>query len=247
MGPGDTQEENMADASTDRPAGRRSRGDTAAEDLNGTLAAGDGVLGASLAMTPAAALARHVEWLDFALGAATAEERWRRERLTKATKGNRAKRTDRLAEVVAEIEELTALVTGCTFSSGDTAPPGSTTGLEERNGQTRHESGIGRREDAGDKGARREGARREGARDRSPSSSGQGAVTGRRVDRGFRGCPDLEVDDLDRETPPLDLDDCRLTGGVRGQATLRRDRPRLHVGPSPHRPPGRGRADQHRG
>ncbi len=102
----------MADQSTDRPAGRRSDSDTAVADLNGTFAAGEGVLGASLAMTPAAALARHVEWLDFALGAATAEERWRRERLAKATKGNRPKRTDRLAEVVAEIEELTALLTG---------------------------------------------------------------------------------------------------------------------------------------
>lgn len=102
----------MADASTDRAAGRRSGSDTAAADPNGTFAAGEGVVGASLAMTPAAALARHLEWLDFALGAATAEERWRRERLAKATKGNRAKRTDRLAEVVAEIEELTALVTG---------------------------------------------------------------------------------------------------------------------------------------
>lgn len=102
----------MAHASTDRSVGPRSGGGSAAADLNGSFAAGDGVVDASLAMTPAAALARHVEWLDFALGAATAEERWRRERLAKATKGNRAKRTDRLAEVVAEIEELTALLTG---------------------------------------------------------------------------------------------------------------------------------------
>ena len=102
----------MAHASTDRSVGRRSGSDSVAADLNGTFAAGDGVIGASLAMTPAAALARHVEWLDFALGAAPAEEQWRRERLTKATKGNRAKRTDRLAEVIAEIEELTALLTG---------------------------------------------------------------------------------------------------------------------------------------
>lgn len=112
MTPGDTQEGNMADPATDRSVGRRSGGDKSAADLDGTFAAGEGVIGASLAMTPAAALARHVEWLDFALGAATAEEHWRRERLAKATKGNRAKRTDRLAEVVAEIEELTALLTG---------------------------------------------------------------------------------------------------------------------------------------
>ena len=102
----------MAHASTDRSVGRRSGSDSAAADLHGTFAAGEGVVGASLAMTPAAALARHVEWLDFALEAATAEERWRRERLAKATKGNREKRTDRLAEVVAEIEELSALLSG---------------------------------------------------------------------------------------------------------------------------------------
>lgn len=101
----------MADASTHRSSGRRSGSDTAA-DLSGTFAAGEGGFGGSLAMTPAAALARHVEWLEFALGAASAEERWRRERLAKATKGNRPKRTDRLAEVAAEIEELTALLTG---------------------------------------------------------------------------------------------------------------------------------------
>lgn len=117
----------MADASTHRPAGRRSGSETAAPDLDGTFAAAEGVVGASLAMTPAAALARHVEWLDFALGAATAEERWRRERLAKATKGNRAKRTDRLAEVVAEIEELTALLTGIRDLERRAAPAPATT------------------------------------------------------------------------------------------------------------------------
>lgn len=117
----------MADASTDRPTGRRSGSDTAAADLDATFAAGKGVVGASLAMTPAAALARHVEWLDFALGAATAEERWRRERLAKATKGNRSKRTDRLAEVVAEIEELTALLTGIRDLERRAGPAAATT------------------------------------------------------------------------------------------------------------------------
>lgn len=136
----------MADASTDRPAGRRSGSDTAAADLDGTFAAGEGVVGASLAMTPAAALARHVEWLEFALGAATAEERWRRERLTKATKGNRAKRTDRLVEVAAEIEELTALLTGmrdlerraapATAPRRRGRPPGSKNGTGKRSAST---------------------------------------------------------------------------------------------------------------
>ena len=61
---------------------------------------------------PEAALARHIEWLDFALNAATEEEAWRRERLAKATRKNRAKRQGRLAEVVAEITELRALLAG---------------------------------------------------------------------------------------------------------------------------------------
>ncbi|MDQ3128805.1 MAG: hypothetical protein M3Q66_10200, partial [Chloroflexota bacterium] len=102
----------MAQASTGRSTGRQSGADQDAPDVKGSAATGDITAGAPLGMTPAAALARHVEWLDFALGAATAEERWRRERLTKATKGNRVKRTDRLAEVAAEIAELTALLTG---------------------------------------------------------------------------------------------------------------------------------------
>lgn len=82
----------------------------------GTVAAtagtGTGPTAADPPMTPAAALARHVEWLDFALGAATAEEAWRRDRLAKATKRNRAKREERLAEVVGEVKELTALIAG---------------------------------------------------------------------------------------------------------------------------------------
>ncbi len=102
----------MADIGTNRPDARRAVGDAPPTHTNGSSAGGAGMDGAWLAMTPAAALARHVEWLDFALGAATAEELWRRERLAKATKGNRAKRTDRLAEVVAEIEELSALLSG---------------------------------------------------------------------------------------------------------------------------------------
>jgi len=61
-------------------------------------------------MTPAAALARHVEWLEYALGEARAEEASRASRLEHATKKNRDKRTARLAEAREEVEELTALI-----------------------------------------------------------------------------------------------------------------------------------------
>ena len=64
------------------------------------------------AMTPAAAVTRHVEWLEFALAAARDEETLRRERLGRATDKNREKRTIRLAEVTAEVRELAALVQG---------------------------------------------------------------------------------------------------------------------------------------
>lgn len=63
-------------------------------------------------MTPAAAVARHIEWLEFALAAARDEETRRRGRLEQATDKNRQKRSDRLAEVTAEVRELAALVTG---------------------------------------------------------------------------------------------------------------------------------------
>ena len=62
------------------------------------------------AMTPAAALRRHVDWLEFALAAARSEETWRAARLDKATKKNREKRMARIAEVREEIEELAALL-----------------------------------------------------------------------------------------------------------------------------------------
>jgi hypothetical protein len=62
------------------------------------------------AITPALALARHVEWLDFALAAARSEETWRAARLKKATKKTLDKRTLRLAEVRDEIAELAALI-----------------------------------------------------------------------------------------------------------------------------------------
>jgi hypothetical protein len=64
------------------------------------------------AMTPAEAVVRHLEWLEFALAAAKAEESWRQGRLAKSTRKNHAKREDRLAEVVAEVIELTALLAG---------------------------------------------------------------------------------------------------------------------------------------
>jgi hypothetical protein len=63
-------------------------------------------------MTATIAVTRHLEWLDYALAAARAEESWRRDRLAKATKGNLAKRETRLAEVLAEIVELSALIIG---------------------------------------------------------------------------------------------------------------------------------------
>lgn len=63
-------------------------------------------------MTPTAAVARHLEWLEFALAAARDEEVRRQGRVERATDKNRQKRTVRLAEVTAEVRELAALVTG---------------------------------------------------------------------------------------------------------------------------------------
>lgn len=63
-------------------------------------------------MTPAAALARHLEWLEYALAAAREEEARRRGRLERATNKNRDKRVSRFAEVSAEVAELGALVEG---------------------------------------------------------------------------------------------------------------------------------------
>ncbi|HEV7809274.1 MAG TPA: hypothetical protein VGO64_01640 [Candidatus Limnocylindrales bacterium] len=61
-------------------------------------------------ITPAAALKRHFDWLEYALGAAKSEETWRAGRFEKATNANREKRTRRLADVREEIDELTALL-----------------------------------------------------------------------------------------------------------------------------------------
>lgn len=63
-------------------------------------------------LTPTAAVARHVEWLEYALAAARDEEIRRQARLDRATDKNREKRTMRLTEVTAEVRELGALVSG---------------------------------------------------------------------------------------------------------------------------------------
>jgi hypothetical protein len=89
------------------PAGSASEQSDAAERQ---VASGSGTVRRRL--TPAAALARHVEWLEYALGAARAEEAARAGRLETATKKNREKRTARLADVRDEVSELTALLQG---------------------------------------------------------------------------------------------------------------------------------------
>jgi hypothetical protein len=63
-------------------------------------------------MSPTAAVARHLEWLEVALAAARDEEVRRQGRLDRATDKNRDKRSVRLAEVTAEVGELAALVKG---------------------------------------------------------------------------------------------------------------------------------------
>lgn len=68
----------------------------------------------SPAMTPQAAVARHLQWLELAVAAARDEEVRRQGRLDRATSKNRDKRTARLAEVRAEVAELSALVKGLT-------------------------------------------------------------------------------------------------------------------------------------
>jgi len=114
----------MADATTEPNASRRSNGAAAsgsARPARKTAPTTSGPTAGAAAdvparaesperMTPAAALARHLEWLDFALAAARAEAAWRQGRLDKASKRNRAKRQERLAEVNAEVVELSALI-----------------------------------------------------------------------------------------------------------------------------------------
>jgi len=75
---------------------------------NVTQAAADTALRPS--MTPEAALGRHIEWLEYALGAAREEETYRMGRLEKASPSNREKRERRVAEAREEIDELTALL-----------------------------------------------------------------------------------------------------------------------------------------
>jgi hypothetical protein len=77
-------------------------------------------------MTPEAALARHIEWLEFALAAARSEETWRAGRLEKATKRNRDRRATRLVEVRDEIEELSALLAAIRDLQRRSARPAAT-------------------------------------------------------------------------------------------------------------------------
>jgi len=90
-------------------------------------------------MSPTAAVARHLEWLEFALAAARDEEARRKGRLDKATSKNRDKRTVRLAEVSAEVVELSALVTGLKNLRGPGAAPAT-----KRRATTRPSTGSGR-------------------------------------------------------------------------------------------------------
>ena len=78
------------------------------------------------AVSPADAVARHLEWLEFSLGAARAELSWREDRLAKATKRNRDKRTHRLGEIRAEVGELTALLAGLRELAARPAPKART-------------------------------------------------------------------------------------------------------------------------
>ena len=95
----------------------------------------DGATATAVAITPAAALARHVEWLEFALAAARSEEAWRTGRLDKATKKSRDKRTARLADVRDEIAELAALIAGIRGLQAPTGP--RATARSTRSGKTR--------------------------------------------------------------------------------------------------------------
>jgi hypothetical protein len=92
-------------------------------------------------MTPAAALARHLEWLEYALAAARDEEGRRRDRLARATNKNRDKRTARLAEVTAEVTELAALLEGIKSLQAQparaSAAPGSTRTRSAKPGSAR--------------------------------------------------------------------------------------------------------------
>src|SRR4051794_7368314 len=89
------------------------RGETMTEEraaAGGGAAASAAPANSSGPITPATALQRHVEWLEFALAAARSEEAFRVGRLDKASKKNRQKRSSRLTDVRDEIEELSALV-----------------------------------------------------------------------------------------------------------------------------------------
>ena len=93
-------------------------------------------------MSPTAAVVRHLEWLEFALVAARDEELRRQGRLDRATDKNRDKRTVRLAEVTAEVLELTALVKGIKNLQAGAAGPARKPRATKRPSGTIRRAGV---------------------------------------------------------------------------------------------------------
>lgn len=93
-------------------------------------------------MSPTAAVVRHLEWLEFALVAAREEELRRHGRLDRATDKNRDKRTVRLAEVTAEVLELTALVKGIKDLQAGAAGPARKPRATKRTSGTIRRAGV---------------------------------------------------------------------------------------------------------
>jgi hypothetical protein len=93
-------------------------------------------------MSPTAAVLRHLEWLEFALVAARDEELRRQGRLERATDKNRDKRTVRLAEVTAEVLELTALVKGIKDLQAGAAGPARKPRASKRTSGTIRRAGV---------------------------------------------------------------------------------------------------------
>jgi len=93
-------------------------------------------------MSPTAAVLRHLEWLEFALVAARDEELRRQGRLDRATDKNRDKRTVRLAEVTAEVLELTALVKGIKNLQAGAAGPARKPRATKRPSGTIRRAGV---------------------------------------------------------------------------------------------------------
>jgi len=93
-------------------------------------------------MSPTAAVLRHLEWLEFALVAARDEELRRQGRLDRATDKNRDKRTVRLAEVTAEVLELSALVKGIKDLQAGAAGPARKPRATKRPSGTIRRAGV---------------------------------------------------------------------------------------------------------